>query len=206
MKKWWKKDKKMYETLDIYIAFRRAQAEFNNRGYRIPKDFDKHLKTKMSKKNREALELATKYFNTKWTNINPDKFFDCGFELYKSFTYLQFFEPKVLNIYKVRDKNHKREMEIDKGELKKSIAWVKHWISKYNGEKLKGVRDYCRLRDKNFSVPVQHYLHNKIDKYFLVHLISKGVLKLTDEDRALIPYIVEQYRECLVKLEEMKGV
>ena len=198
----------MYETLDVYIAFRKAQAESNNRGYRIPKDFDKHINTKMSKKNREALILATKYFNTKWNNINPDRFFEYGFEIYKSFTYVQFFEEKVLNLYKTKDKNRKREMEIYKDAFSDSLKWVKYYTSKYNynEEKIKGIRDYCNLREKNFSIPIQHYLHNKIDKYFLVFLISKGLLKLTDEDRAMIPYIIEQYRECLYKLKDLKGV
>jgi len=192
----------MYEPIDIYVAFRKAQAEASNRGFRIPKDFEKHMETKMSTKNREALLLSTKYFNTKWNNINIDMFFECGFEIFKSFTYLQFFNQKVLNLYKVRDKNHKREMEVSKKGLLDSLKWVKQWISKNDVLDLKG---YCRLRDGSRSQIVEHYLHNHIDKYFVVQMIDKGYLKLTDEDRALIPYIVEQYRECLYKLNELKG-
>jgi hypothetical protein len=191
----------MYEPIDIYIAFRKAQADASNRGYRIPKNFEKHMETKMSAKNREALLLSTKYFNTKWNNINIDRFFECGFEIFKSFSYMQFFNQKVLNLYKVKDKNLKREMDVNKKDLLKSFKWVKHWISK---NEVLDLRGYCRLRDGSRSQVVEHYLHNHIDKYFVVQMIDKGYLKLTDEDRALVPYIVEQYRECLFKLEELK--
>jgi len=191
----------MYETIDVYIAFRKAQANASNRGYRIPKDFDKHLETKMSEKNREALILSTKYFNTKWTNINIDRFFECGFEIFKGFTYLQFFNQKVLNLYKVKDKNHKREMEVDKKELLKSFKWVKSWMAK---NEINNLSNYCKLSEGNRTVIIDHYLKNKVDKYFLVTMIQKRYLRLTDADRALVPYITEQYRECVFKLQEAR--
>ena len=107
----------MNQIVDIYRQFRRAQAHKNNRGYRMPKDFDKHFSTKMSEKNREALTLATKFFNTKWHNIDPYRFFECGFELFKTFSYTQFFDPRVINLYVTRDKNHKRELKVSKQEM-----------------------------------------------------------------------------------------
>jgi len=192
----------MYEPIDIYIEFRRAQSSASNRGFRIPKDFEAHLNKKMPKKNREALILATNFFNTKWMNVNPYNYFECGFELLKSFTYIQFFDQRVMNLYKTKDKNHKREMEIDKDDLKGSIEFVKNWISKYEDDIL-DLRGYCSLREGGRSKVVDHYLQNKVDKYFVVYMINKGYLRLTDEDRALIPYIVDQYRECLIKLKEM---
>ena len=104
----------MFTELDIYTEYRRAQALEYNRGYRIPKNFQKHLNFKMSSKNREALELATKYFNTKWKNIDPAKFFEAGFGVLKSFTYVQFFDPRVMRLYIQRDKNQRDRLPIHK--------------------------------------------------------------------------------------------
>ena len=193
----------MYNIVNIYQEFRRAQAHANNRGYRMPKDFDKHFNTKMSEKSREVLSLITKFFNTKWQNIDPYGFFECGFELFKSFTYTQFFDPRVINLYVQRDKNHKREMNINKQEISYSLNFVKEFITDNN---IKDINEYGKLRDGNINLAVKHYLDNKIDKYLMVYLISMGIIKLTDDDRVLIPYIVEHYRDCLVQLDRMKGV
>lgn len=188
----------MYQIIDVYVAFRKSQANFLNRGYRIPKDFDSHL-SKMNKKNSDALKLITDYFNTKWSNIDPETYFDCGFSLLKTFSYAHFFDERVINIYKTKDKNRKREMEITKDQILKSLKFAKNYILK-NG--IKDIKEYARLRDGNELVCIQHYLTNKVDKYFIVMLIKQGLLILKDGDKLKIPYIVEQYRECVEKLDE----
>ena len=74
----------MYDTRDIYIAFRKAQSLAKNRGYRIPKDWDNHFNNKMKPTDRDNLQKITDYFNTKWQNINPQKYFEAGFDIYKT--------------------------------------------------------------------------------------------------------------------------
>ena len=49
----------------IYFQFRKAQADFHNRGFRMPKDFEKHFKTKLSIVNQKKLTKVTNWFNTK---------------------------------------------------------------------------------------------------------------------------------------------
>jgi len=191
----------MITAEDVYIEFRRAQAQFNNRGYRIPKDFEKHLKTKMSDKNREALEMATKFFNTKWKNINIFRYMECGFNVYKTFTYTRFFDTKVMNLYKQRDKNLKREMTICKRSLKDSLLFVKQYIK---DNKISSVSRYCMMKNGYVNIVIEHYLNNYVDKYFIVWLIKQKMLKLDDENLLLVPYISELYRELLVKLDEVK--
>jgi hypothetical protein len=191
----------MYEPLDIYVAFRRAQSNILNRGFRIPKDFDKHLNSKMSKSNKDALILATGYFNTKWQNINPEVFFDCGFELFKKFTYVQFFDERVMNMYKAKDKNRKREMEVNKEKLKESSAFVQKFMT---SNEMKSLKEYCRRRNGESLIVVEHYLKGHIDKYFFVYLIDKRLILLNEDDKTMIPYIIEQYRECLQKLKELQ--
>jgi hypothetical protein len=191
----------MYEPLDIYVAFRRAQSNILNRGFRLPKDFDKHLNSKMSKSNRDALILATGYFNTKWQNVDPALFFDCGFELFKKFTYIQFFDERVMNLYKAKDKNRKREMEVNKEKLKESSAFVQKFMT---DNEMKSLKEYCRRRNGESLIVVEHYLKGHIDKYFFVYLIDKRLILLNEDDKTMIPYIIEQYRECLQKLKELR--
>jgi hypothetical protein len=188
------------KTEDIYYYFRKAQAEKNNRGFRMPKDFNKHLETKFSKKNRESLQIATNYFNTKWNNIDPFKFMECGFELFKTFSYVNFFDQRVINLYKQKDKNIKRESKLSKTKIKNSMLFVKNYIKENN---IKNINIYCIMKNGHINIAIEHYLNNYIDKFFIVWLIKKKLLKLDDNNMALIPYINDHYRKILPKLDEI---
>jgi len=191
----------LYTPEEIYIAFRKAQAFFKNRGYRLPKDFEKHLETKMSAKNKEALILATKYFNTKWNRIDVERYMLCGFEIFKSYTYTQFFNRKVMNLYIQKDKNIKRDIEINKKSMVSSLKFIKQYMNKYD---IPTIGRYLLLKVGNQTIVIKHYMENKIDKYFLIWLIKEGLFTLSDDDRILVPYIIEQYRECLDKLNDIR--
>jgi len=184
---------------DVYFEFRRAQAQRNNRGFRMPKDFEKHINTKMSAKNRDALELSTKYFNTKWKNVNIFRYMECGFEILKTFSYTKFFDPRVMNLYVQRDKNLKRDMKICKSSMGSSLKFIKEYIK---DNEIPSVSRYCMLKNGYINIIVEHYLNNYVDKFFIVWLMKIGVLNLDDDNLALVPYISEQYREIVVKLDE----
>jgi hypothetical protein len=62
---------------------------------------------------------------------------------------------------------------------------------------------YCRKRVDNRSLPVIHYIENKIDKFFIVYLIRKGFLLLQDDERAYMPYVVDNYRDIVLKFNEI---
>lgn len=186
----------------VYYFFRKAQSETKNRGFRMPKDFDAHLNKKFSKANREALILSTKYFNTKWENIDIYKYMQCGFELLKTFSYVKFFDKRVMNLYIVKDKNLKRKMNINKKEIIKSVKFVKRFMKENN---IISFKDYCNLSENYKKIVVFHYIHNKIDKFFFVWLIKNGMVYLDDNDKAQIPYITTQYREILAEIDEING-
>ena len=192
----------MIETEQIYYYSRKAQAESKNRGFKMPKDFDKHLNNRMSVANRDALNLATKWFNTKWRNIEPYGFFQCGFELWKNFTYTKIFDVKVLNLYKAKDKNKKRELGDAKEGLIKSVKFVKTYIRGHATNK--SVALYLHSSNSGVSLLIEHYLHNKVDKFFVVWLIRMGMFRMTDEDIAVAPYISEKFREMYFILNDMK--
>lgn len=189
----------MYDEQDVYVAFRKAQSRFHSRPYRLPKEWDKHFNERMSKKNRDALILASKFFNTKWRNINMDRFFDVGFDLFKKgFTYVRFFDPKVMALYMERDKMHKRNLDLHKASFIRSAKFIKE---KWGSGRLKS---YARTRIGQESVPIRDYIRGDIDQFFLTWLIREKYLILEDLDRVQIPYIVEKYRDYLAKLDDMK--
>lgn len=190
----------MYDEYDVYVAFRKAQSSFHSRPYRLPKDWDKHFSERMSKKNRDALTLAAKYFNTKWRNVNMEKFFSVGFDLIgKSFSYIRFFDPRVMALYIERDKINKRNLEMNKKSFILSAKYVKN---KWGKGRLK---HYARARVGQESVAIRDYIRGNIDQFFLTWLIREKYLLLEDLDRVQIPYIVEKYREYLARLEDMNS-
>lgn len=180
----------------IYGEFRRSQAVYNNRPFRLPKNFENHFNNRFKEQNRKALTKITGWFLTKWQNIDPYEYFLCGFELFKkNFTYVRFFDEKIILLYKTRDKNKKREINITKKTLIKSAYFVKKWIEKYN----KTFNEYITIRNGNQKIAVYHYLKNKIDASFFVFLLNKGMI-LTDNDRSMIPYIQTNYRKIIYEL------
>lgn len=184
---------------DIYIAFRAAQSEFIGRPYRIPKNFNNHFNNRFSKKNKESLILSTKFFNTKWSNIRPMDYFRCGFSLYgKNFSYVKFFEKNIMRLYIQRDKIKKRENLINKKSMIDSMKFVMAYMKE---SEIPTISRYCLLKNNGCSMPVKHYLDNKIDKFFLVFLIKCGYLTIEDREIPYIPYVIGKFREIIFKLE-----
>lgn len=185
---------------EVYIAFRKAQSQAKNRPYRLPKDWDTFYKNRMSKSNRENLELITGFFNTKWKNIDPFRYFSCGFELYKSFTYAMFFRSNIINLYMRKDKHLKRDLNNCKKGMISSLKFVKEFMNK---KEIPNINRYCGKKVDRLSLPIRHYLKNNIDKFFIVFLIRYGYLQIDDDERSVIPYVVENYREIITKFEEI---
>lgn len=184
----------------VYAAFRKAQADYHNRGYRLPKDFEKHFNTKFKEVNKKKLIKITGWFLTKWQNIDPYNYFKCGFELYeKNFTYAKFFKEKILLLYKTRDKNKKREVRITKKGLVDSAMFVKKWMS----DNQASLDDYIHAREGQQKLAVDHYLKDKIDASFFVYLMRRGMI-LTDNDRSVIPYIQTNFRKITFALNEIR--
>lgn len=184
----------------IYFQFRKAQSDHFSRGFRMPKDFEKHFNTIFKDQNKRALTKITGWFLTKWQNIDPYLYFKAGFELYdKRFSYMKFFKEKILLLYKTRDKNRKRGVKITKQGLIKSAIFVKKWLER-NGQST--LEDYINNREGNQRIAVDHYIKDKIDASFFIFLMQKGMI-LTDTERSVIPYIHTNYRKILFELKEI---
>ena len=184
----------------IYRVFLKSQADYNNRGYRMPKDFEKHFNTRFKEVNKKALIKITGWFLTKWLNIDPYDYFMCGFDLYeKKFTYVKFFKDNILVLYKTRYKNKKRDIKITKKGLAESAIFVKKWMITNKAT----LNEYIHKRDGHLGLAVDHYLKDKIDASFFVLLIEKGMI-LTDMDRSQVPYIQEKFRKIKFGLNDIK--
>lgn len=168
----------------------------------MPKDFEEHFKKKLAPINQKNLIKITNWFNTKWSNIDPYLYFKCGFDLYnKNFTYVKFFNEKILMLYKTKDKNEKRQVRVTKEKLIESAKFVKQYM---RDNEILSLQEYIDTNDGNQKLAVSHYLKNNIDASFFVFLIKKG-MKLSDTDRSFIPYISANYRNINVMLNEMKS-
>jgi hypothetical protein len=189
----------------VYFKFRKASAEFHNRGYRLPKDFESFLYNRMSKSNREKLIKLTKNFITKWERIDIEQYFRVGFKLFgKNFSYIKFLDDRIITLYKDIDKNLKRDLSDNKKKFTNSAKYVIKYIKSNN----LSLEKYCvqKWREKGkVSLVINHYIHNYIDKIFVVWLIKKGYFYLNDDEKPLVPYIVDNYRDLYVKLDEMNG-
>jgi hypothetical protein len=155
----------------------------------------------MNPRNREALEMATGHFNTIWRNIAPERFFQCGFELFKkNFTYTKFFDRRILRLYIERDKIIKREWDLNLIGIKKSIEFIKGYMRiRPHREDLSMIKQYCLFREGE-SMPIRHFIENNIDKFTVSWLIGKHYLVLTDEERMVVPLIVQNYNLYHTKL------
>ena len=195
----------MVSEYDVYCAFRRAQARANNRGFRLPKDWESHLK-KMNKKNAEWLYKMMVHFNTTYSNIDIDVYMDCGFSLWKTFTYKHFCDQKVIDLYVQNDKIKKRNIRLSKDEIDKSFANIVEYMK--NEPKRDGynqLQSFCKCRDGEIRVIVNKYNKNDIDPLTLIYCIYKRYIILTDDERSIVPYITQRYRELCENIQPLMG-
>jgi len=188
---------------DVYCAFRQAQAEFLSRPYTLPKNWEK-FKKRLTEKNLACLEQATKKFNGTWYKICPHTYFRIGFNIFgKKFSYVKFFEKVILKKYMQDDRLQKRDLTLSKKELIKSAKFIRKFMSRKNPNlRLSLARQYSVLTDGKASLPIIHYIQGHLDKFFLVWLMRRGLIKVGDDERAQIPDIVDSYREYLAVLDK----
>lgn len=193
----------MISIQDVYISYRAAQSRYLGRPYKIPKQWDS-LWARMTKVNVDSLEMIMKAFNTRWMNVNMDKYFDCGFTLHgKGFTYTKFFDRRVLLLYIENDKQTKRQNTNIKESHNKSLQFINEWMDKKEiNENISIFKQYCMMSDGGMRAPIKHYIMNNIDKYTLVWLINHKYITLEDNERNVLPLIVENYRKLTREVKE----
>jgi hypothetical protein len=104
----------------------------------------------------------------------------------------------------MRDKSLKRDLRLSKVRLRDSAVFVRKWMKDQPESGVSTLLRYCHCKDDGVLAPIRHYLLGKIDKYFLVWLLYNKYFVLTDDEKVLVPLIVERYREYAVEMEELR--
>lgn len=192
----------MITDYDLYCSYRKAQSIVKDRPYRLPKDWEKYKLT-MNINNLEWLQQATVAFNTKWSNINVDEYMLCGFDLLKTFTYKNMIDHRIIELYIIKDKAKKRRISDAIVEINRSFAIIKAYMS--NKPERVGytkLESYCKFRDGEKRVIIDHYIKNGISPSILVYCIAKKYIILDDDERTVLPYITKNFREFMKMMNE----
>jgi hypothetical protein len=196
----------MITDLDVYVAYKTAEAAAKGRtGFRLPKDWDVYKTEKMNKFAYDQLYKLMVHFNTSMRNVDMAKFMSCGFEIWKSFSYQHFFEKPVLNLYMQYDKQKKRRIMSDTAEVDKSFAYIADFLkTKPIREGYNQLQNFCKFRDGEIRTIINLYVQDKIDTITLVYCLKKRYIVLSDDERAITPYISQRYRDLCDNLVEMQ--
>lgn len=191
---------------EVYVAFRAAQGNSKGRPFRLPKDWESFKSTRMKPKNVEQIVKAAGWFSTKWRNVDLDRYMEYGFDLWKGFSYHQFFNKKLIEYYIQKDRILKRKLRIDKGEVVKSLTFIKKFmVDKPLKNGYNSLQTYCRMKDGQKSVLSTHYVKGKIDNITMTYLIYKKYYLPTNYERKeLFTHIINRYRDYISEMEDIK--
>lgn len=199
--KWTVRKKGSKRAIRIFDTKEEARAWIKNSkgsGYRRIKRKGKELPTAAL----DSLYTVSNRFNTRWKDINLTTYMNCGFELFgKTFYHGLFIHEDVLKLYIQKDKAIKIQARINKEQMNASAMWVKRYMKDWM---IPSLFVYCNSRVGNRLLPVTHYLENRVDAFFLTWLIKDKLVILNEDERAVLPYVVEKYRENVLKLEEIQ--
>ena len=167
------------EIQDIWFAFQKAKACAKNRGYnRKIKSFSA-IWEKRKPEERENIRKMHRFLLTTWQNIDIDKYFSCGFELWKNFTYTKWFDPKIIELYVLKERNDRIKDDEIKTSLVNSAKFIKNYIKDND---IKDFRVYSRKRDNHELLCINHFIQNKISKWMLAFLIINKYCIIEPED------------------------
>lgn len=196
---------------NIYLTYLRMKAESKNRGYRLPKDPSlsiEKLKQK-NEKNYEKLETLWKFFNTKWTDIDLERYFHCGFELFPNFTYVNFLNDKIIKLYIQKNKVEKFHTELNRKTLLKTFKYLKTYFKEHN---INSLQEFCSIKEEFEHILIREYIKGNIDPYTLIYCILRKYAQLSVEEKQRIydiinkittfkKYVLENWK-LFMKLEE----
>jgi hypothetical protein len=194
----------MVTEYDVYYAFRRAQSLAKDRGFRMPKDWDS-FKLKMNPNNAQWLKEAAMYFTTTYSNVDLCKYMECGFEIWKGFTYKHFTDKKVIDLYIHKDKVTKWKLEVTQREIETTFNTIADYmLDKPWREGYTALQSFCKYRTGETRIIINTYVQGKIDIMTLAYCVYRKYIILTDDERALSPYLVQRYRELMENLQDVK--
>lgn len=185
---------------DVYLSYLKMKGIINKRPYRLPNEPSLSLEKlrQSNQKNYDNIKTLTAYFNTKWNNIDPEKYLECGFKLFPNFSYTNMLNDKILKQYIQLDKIQKFHSELNKKTVLNSFKHIKQTNKNLN---LTSLRDYCSFKDDQVMMCTNDYVKGKIDPYTMVYVMLKKYLVPTPEEKAKIQDLltkVTQYKQEVV--------
>lgn len=179
----------MISIENVYIKFNEARVSRQNKKFHLPKNWE-------SKLSDDQIDIFTKisgYFLTKWSNIDIGRYMECGFELYKRFTYKDILRPDIIKHYIETDKISKRRVKISFKRIDNSFRYIE-----------KDLRSFCVLHNGAKSVIIEYYLTNKIDTLVLVYCLYHKYLIPTQDEKEMLYNIYSRYSELIKKMFEVE--
>jgi hypothetical protein len=144
---------------------------------------------------QKNLKYLTSLFATKWSNIDPSRYFDYMFEdnMYNL--------DDIMKVYRMRDKQSKLLEHNLKETFVQSLKFVSSYMKKHD---IKNFEDYCSLRDGNALVILTHFMKGYINLLFLTLMMRRRYVVFDDNDKAsLSGYVTDGYRKMCYVLDEM---
>lgn len=195
----------LIDDWQVYVSFRHAQGIAKGKHTRLPKSWDDFKCNKMSPTNLAYLNKTVDMFNTVYHNVDLNLYMATGFDIYKGFSYHQFLDPKIIELYKRKVKQKQRKQLIDKATVKDSFIHIKRFmtgkdvINGYNR-----IQTYCKMKDGHQSVVVRDYHTGAIDRNVLTYFLYKKYLTLNDDERSVLGVFVQNYREYVNEMLDVK--
>ena len=171
----------MYTTFDIYSTYRKVKADRNNKGIRLPKDWDSYFKNSLNKTTQDSIQELTDMFNTKLCHINLYEYMVAGFDVLKGFTYKYFMDNRVIDRYIHNDKMKKRYWTFNKSDVINSLLYICECVDTTNVDTM--LKQYCKKRS------IHDYISNKIGTSFISWVIKDRYITPSELEWSMMPFI-----------------
>jgi len=207
----------VYNTLNIYKAYRQVKAQQNNKGIRLPKDWESYFKNNLNKPTQDNIQELTDMFNTRLCHINLYEYMAAGFDILKGFTYKHFMDDRVMDRYIHNDKMKKRYWSFDKPPgIIKSLLYIYGCTDSYTTSIDATLKQYCKKTNIHDAIhdAIHDYISNKITTSFMVWIIKDRYITPSELEWSMMPFIsgnkksifndINKNHEWLKKLKGMK--
>ncbi|MCK5018034.1 MAG: hypothetical protein KAS32_13340 [Candidatus Peribacteraceae bacterium] len=170
----------LYRQYDIYHTFKTVEAKVKGKSPK-PLTSDGYEK-RISQKNKDLIQGVADQFNTRYSNVDLERYIECGFHHYKGFTYSLMQRDIVLNEYISRDSRIKRNATETALEVSQGL--------KYINRSLEG---YVEERDNIQRRIISDYLHNNIGGTIVTYCIWCKMFVPTDVEWGYMNTIQNNY-------------
>lgn len=201
----------MVKITDIYLEYLKQKGNSSKRAYRLPKEPELSIEKlrQTNQANYDKLKTLTDHFNTKWSNIDPQKYLQTGFILFANFSYPNFLNDKILKHYIQLNKIEKFHTEFNRKTLLKSFKFIKEYMKENN---IHQVSDYCGTKSEYRSLVLEHFFKGNVDPFTLLYLMLKKYVTYTQEEKDKLydflnnvtkykPFVMEEWN-LFMKMEK----